>query len=112
MSSGVFAHSPLDKVLPMIMETAFIAIKPGLEADFETAIIEAKKVIAQAPGFEAFHFHRGIERSNTYLLAIGWRSLVDHTVGFRESELFPKWRAIIGPFFAEAPHVEHWTLLP
>jgi heme-degrading monooxygenase HmoA len=95
----------------MIMETAFIAITPGLEAEFEAAIEDAKKVIAQAPGFEAFHFHRGIERSNTYLLAIGWRSLEDHTVGFRESELFPKWRAIIGPFFAEPPHVEHWTLL-
>jgi heme-degrading monooxygenase HmoA len=95
----------------MIMETAFIAITPGHEAEFESAIKEAKKVIAQAPGFEAFHLHRGIERANTYLLAIGWRTLEDHTVGFRESELFPKWRAIIGPFFDGAPHVEHWTLL-
>ncbi len=95
----------------MIMETAFIAITPGLEADFEAAIEEAKKVLAEAAGFEVIHLHRGIERPNTYLLAIGWRSLEDHTVGFRESELFPKWRAIIGPFFAEAPHVEHWTLL-
>jgi len=101
----------LDKVLVMIMETAFIAITPGLEADFEAAIEEAKKVLAEAAGFEVIHLHRGIERPNTYLLAIGWRSLEDHTVGFRESELFPKWRAIIGPFFAEAPHVEHWTLL-
>jgi heme-degrading monooxygenase HmoA len=96
----------------MIMETAFIEIKPGLEGDFENAIMEAKKVLRQAPGFEVFHLHRGIERHTTYLLAIGWRSLEDHTVGFRESELFPKWRAIIGPFFAEAPQIEHWTLLP
>ncbi|HUW77767.1 MAG TPA: antibiotic biosynthesis monooxygenase [Candidatus Nanopelagicaceae bacterium] len=96
----------------MIMETAFIAVTPGLEADFEVALEEAKKVISQAPGFEVLHLHRGIERSHTYLLAIGWRTLEDHTEGFRESELFPKWRAIIGPFFAEAPHVEHWTLLP
>jgi heme-degrading monooxygenase HmoA len=96
----------------MIMETAFIEIKPGLEGDFENAIMEAKKVLGQAPGFEVFHLHRGIERPGTYLLAIGWRSLEDHTVGFRESELFPKWRAIIGPFFAEAPQIEHWTLLP
>jgi quinol monooxygenase YgiN len=60
----------------MIMETAFIAITPGHEAEFESAIKEAKKVIAQAPGFEAFHLHRGIERANTYLLAIGWRTRI------------------------------------
>jgi len=35
----------------------------------------------------------------------------DHTVGFRESELFVQWRALIGPFFANPPEVEHWELL-
>jgi hypothetical protein len=43
------------------------------------------------------------------VLLIGWRSLEDHTVGFRESESFVKWRELIGPFFAGAPQVDHWS---
>ena len=30
----------------------------------------------------------------------------DHTVGFRQGPLFPQWRAIVGPFFAQPPVVE------
>ncbi len=92
------------------METAFIKVRPGQEAEFESALAQAKQVLAKAPGFEVIHVHRGIERPDTYLLAIGWARLEDHTVGFRESELFTEWRAIIGPFFADAPHIEHWAL--
>jgi hypothetical protein len=31
-------------------------------------------------------------------------------VGFRESALFTEWRAIVGPFFAAPPQVEHFDL--
>jgi len=94
----------------MIMETAYMDIVPGKELEFEAALEQAKKVVAQAKGFNVLHVHRGIERPSTYMLAIGWNTLEDHTVGFRESELFTEWRSIIGPFFAEAPVVEHWNL--
>jgi hypothetical protein len=42
---------------------------------------------------------------------IFWDALEDHMVGFRQSPAFAEWRAIVGPFFAEAPQVEHFTLL-
>jgi hypothetical protein len=29
-------------------------------------------------------------------------------VGFRESPAFGEWRAIIGPYFDDAPEVEHF----
>ncbi len=51
---------------------------------------------------------RGIERPSTFLLVISWETLEDHTVGFRGGDLFVEWRALIGPFFAEPPDVEHW----
>jgi hypothetical protein len=31
-------------------------------------------------------------------------------VGFRQSPLFAEWRAIVGPFFAAPPNVEHFEL--
>jgi hypothetical protein len=32
-------------------------------------------------------------------------------VGFRQSPAFADWRAIVGPFFAAPPVVEHFELL-
>ena len=34
-----------------------------------------------------------------------------HTVDFRAGPLFTQWRAIVGPYFAKPPIVEHFTLL-
>jgi hypothetical protein len=42
-------------------------------------------------------------------LHLEWETLEDHTEGFRGGPLFAEWRAIIGPFFAEPPQVEHWA---
>ena len=92
------------------METAYMEIVAGQEAAFEAAFEEAKKVVAQAQGFQVIHLHRGVERTNTYLVAIGWNTVEDHMVGFRESELFTQWRALLGPHFANPPQVEHWQL--
>ncbi|NBU85691.1 MAG: antibiotic biosynthesis monooxygenase, partial [Actinobacteria bacterium] len=65
----------------------------------------------QANGFNGINVHRGVERPNVYLLTLQWDTLEAHTVGFRESDLFVQWRALIGPFFANPPVVEHWELL-
>ena len=92
------------------METAFMDIIPGQESEFEAAMDQAKSVVAQAAGFNVIHIHRGIERPSTYMVAIGWDSVADHMDGFRTSELFTQWRALIGPFFASPPQVEHWQL--
>lgn len=95
----------------MIMETAFISVKPGEETAFLSALEHGKQVLARAAGFRILHVHQGIERPSTFLLAIGWDTLEHHTVDFREGPLFPEWRSHIGPFFAEPPIVEHWELL-
>ena len=94
----------------MIIETATMSITPGREQEFLAALEQAKSVLAQAPGWRRIEVHRGIERPSTFLLAIGWETLADHTQGFRGSELFTQWRALIGPYFAEPPVVEHWSV--
>ncbi len=92
----------------MILEQAIFAITPGSEADFEAAMGEAKEVIAKAKGFRSLTLRRCIERPSSYLLLNEWDTVEDHMVGFRESELFARWRELIGPYFAAAPEVEHF----
>ena len=50
----------------------------------------------------------GIESPERWLLMIWWETLENHTVDFRGSPAFADWRSIVGPFFAEAPAVEHF----
>jgi heme-degrading monooxygenase HmoA len=92
----------------MILEQAIIQITPGSEQDFEAALEQAKEVIAQSSGFRSLKLLRGIEQPSTYLLLNEWDTLDDHMQGFRESELFVRWRELIGPYFASPPAVEHF----
>lgn len=96
----------------MILELADIRIQPGQNAAFEEAIQRGVATVAsKAKGFRGFTVNRGIESTERYILQIFWDTLEDHTVGFRQGELFTQWRAIVGPFFAGPPNVEHFDLV-
>lgn len=96
----------------MILELADIRIQPGQNAAFEEAIQRGlATVAAQAKGMRGFKVNRGIESPERYVLQIFWDTLEDHTVGFRQGPLFAQWRAIVGPFFAAPPVVEHFELV-
>ncbi|MDE2607755.1 MAG: antibiotic biosynthesis monooxygenase [Burkholderiales bacterium] len=96
----------------MILEIADIRIRPGQQAAFDEAIQRGlTTVAARAQGMRGFKVNKGIESPERYVLQIFWDTLEAHTVGFRESPLFAEWRAIVGPFFAQPPVVEHFTLL-
>ena len=92
----------------MILERAIFQVLPGSEQDFEAAVEQAKDVIAQARGFRSLRLQRGVEQPSTYLLLVEWNSVEDHVQGFRESELFVRWRELIGSYFAAPPEVEHY----
>lgn len=97
--------------IEVILETAKIKVATENRADFETALAKAvSDVLSKSPGFVKFEFLTGVEESDTYLLHIYWNTLEDHTVGFRESDLFTQWRGLIGPFFAAVPEVTHWQV--
>jgi len=94
----------------MIHEIAVIDVAPENHEAFEAAVQRAvAEVLSKAHGFVGFTLTKGVEQENAYTLLIQWETLEDHTVGFREGELFPQWRAIIGEYFAAPPRVDHWT---
>jgi heme-degrading monooxygenase HmoA len=96
----------------MILELAEITIRPGEQPAFDAAIARGiGTVISRANGFRRASVHKGIESPERYLLQIEWDTLENHTVEFRGSAAFAQWRAIVGPFFAQPPRVEHYTLI-
>lgn len=93
----------------MILEVADIRIQAGRNAEFDAAIRRGvETVISKAQGFLGYEVVRGIESPERYLLLIRWATLADHTEHFRGSPAFAAWRAIVGPYFAEPPRVEHF----
>ena len=96
----------------MILEIADMRIQPGQQASFEEAVQRGlSTVIAKARGCRGWKVNHGIESPERYVLMIFWDTLEDHTVAFRQGPLFTEWRAIVGPFFAQPPQVEHFSLV-
>jgi len=96
----------------MILEVADIRIAPGRNEQFDTAIRNGlDTVVCRSPGFRGYKVNKSIESPERYLLMIYWDTLENHTVDFRQGPLFAQWRAIVGPYFAAPPVVEHFDLL-
>jgi quinol monooxygenase YgiN len=96
----------------MIFEVADLRIHPGQNEAFDAAITRGvSEVIAKSEGFLGYSVKKGIESPERYVLTSQWASIEAHMVGFREGPLFPQWRAIVGPFFAAPPTVEHFSLV-
>lgn len=107
-SSGLHGQQP-KRASAMIYEHAILTIHPGQCAQFEQAFVHARQVIGRAVGCDAVVLRRSIEAPARYTLIVEWLSVEHHMEGFRNSALFTEWRALLGPFFANQPQVEHCT---
>ena len=81
----------------------------GKEAEFEQAFRRALPLIEATPGFLGLTLSRGIETPSTYLLLVEWESVQAHEVGFRGSDRYPKWQALLHHFYDPFPVVEHFA---
>lgn len=91
----------------MIREFAEIDVKPGQEADFESAVAEAMPLFLGSKGCQSIRLHRSMEQPSRYRLVVEWETIEDHMVEFRNSDAFVRWRGLVGPHFNSPPRVEH-----
>ena len=92
----------------MILEHAVLAIRDGQSAGFEAAMREALPLIAATPGFLGLEVRPCLETPGRYLLLVRWETLEAHTVGFRGSGRYAKWRALLHHFYDPFPLVGHY----
>ena len=92
----------------MILEVAILDVKPGLESEFETAFGKAQEIISSMSGYVSHQLQKCIENPNRYILLVNWQTLEDHTKGFRESDEYQEWRAMLHHFYDPFPIVEHY----
>ena len=62
-------------------------------------------------GFVSLSLSRCMEKASDYLLLVQWRTLEDHTIGFRQSPEYQRWRALLHHFYYPMPEVLHHTTI-
>ncbi|ESA36156.1 antibiotic biosynthesis monooxygenase [Leptolyngbya sp. Heron Island J] len=92
----------------MILEVAILDIKPGEIDAFETAFQQAQSIISSMAGYGSHQLQKCIEKENRYILLVTWQTLEDHTQGFRGSEEYQQWKALLHHFYDPFPVVEHY----
>ncbi|MEJ3655334.1 antibiotic biosynthesis monooxygenase family protein [Actinomycetes bacterium KLBMP 9759] len=95
----------------MVLEIADFTILDDSADTFADAVRDGVRYVSDTPGFRNARLTRSAETPNRFVLLIEWDSIEAHTVGFRESENFQRWRSIVGPHFDGPPRVEHFNEL-
>mgnify|MGYP003430766795 FL=1 len=92
----------------MIIEHALLQVRAGDEAAFEAAMVKAEPLIATSPGFHGIEVRPAAEKPGCYLLLVRWDSIADHRDGFRKSDRYAQWRALLHPFYDPMPSVDYF----
>ena len=92
----------------MITEIAILKIKSNSINQFEINFREASKIISCIEGYINHELLKCIEEENKYVLIVKWEKIEDHTIGFRKSEEYKKWKELLHYFYDPFPTVEHY----
>lgn len=92
----------------MITEHAILQVKPGSAKTFEAALDEALPLISATPGFLGLEVLPCIETAHQYLLLVRWETVDAHETGFRGSDRYLAWRALLHHFYDPFPTVLHY----
>ena len=95
----------------MILEAAFLQVRPAQSEAFERAFREAQTIIASMPGYRSHELQRCLERDGQYLLLVRWDSVAAHEEGFRKSPQYQEWRKLLHHFYDPFPSVYHYELV-
>jgi len=92
----------------MILEVAILTVKAGEKKAFETAFSKAQFIISSMNGYVSHQLQKCIEIEDQYILLVNWETLEDHTEGFRQSDQYQEWKALLHHFYDPFPAVHHY----
>jgi heme-degrading monooxygenase HmoA len=95
----------------MILEVAILLVKKGEDKQFEKDFKIASQYLGSIQGYLGHSLQKCIEQENKYILLVDWEKLEDHTIGFRESEHYLKWKKLLHHYYDPFPIVEHFEMI-
>lgn len=91
-----------------ILEAAFLHIQPDQHRAFEADFKQAGQYISSIHGYLRHSLQRCLEVPGKYLLLVEWETLEAHTVGFRQSDVYQRWKELLHHYYEPFPVVEHF----
>lgn len=92
----------------MIIEHALLRVRAGETKAFETAMAQARPLIAASPGFHNIEIRPCLEQEGLYLLLVTWEDIASHRDGFRLSDRYQQWRALLHHFYDPMPEIDYF----
>jgi len=94
----------------MILEVAVLNVLPEKTDEFEASFNIAKDIISSMKGWLGIQLQQCLEVPSRYILLVKWETREDHTIGFRESDLYQEWKKLLHHYYSPFPVVEHYSL--
>lgn len=92
----------------MTLEIIAFAIRPGHQPGFEAAFSKAQRLLVGMQGYLSHDLQRSVDSDLSYVLLIEWRAIEDATLGFRKSNEYERWMALLRRFLVEPPQINHF----
>ena len=92
----------------MITEIALLQVRKGMKEGFIVSFEKAQNIISKMQGYIEHSLEQCLEDDHKFLLLVKWETLEDHTIGFRQSEEYQEWKALLHHFYDPFPVVEHF----
>ncbi len=92
----------------MILEVAILDVQKGQQSLFEKDFIQASQYIQSIDGYKGHQLKKCIEKENRYLLLVEWADVESHEIGFRQSDVYQKWKELLHHYYSPFPVVEHY----
>ncbi|WP_233244000.1 antibiotic biosynthesis monooxygenase [Tamlana fucoidanivorans] len=83
-------------------------VKTGQSKAFEENFKKAERIITSMKGYVSHDLKKCIEEVDKYILLVNWKTIEDHEIGFRQSEKYQEWKALLHHFYEPFPTVEHY----
>lgn len=89
----------------MVLEVAILHVKPGMISDFESNFRKASRILHGVNGHIEHELHKCVQVKDKYILLVKWHHI---NVGFRQSDEYKQWKALLHPFYETTPVIEHY----
>ncbi|OAV43013.1 antibiotic biosynthesis monooxygenase [Lewinella sp. 4G2] len=94
----------------MILEHVLIEIDPARVPAYLAAFKRALPQVLCQDGCHGARLLPKVGAEGEFVLLIEWTSLAHHTEGFRNSDEYKTWSALLHPFYDTFPTVDYYEL--
>ena len=94
----------------MIVEYIRYTVEPDRSAAFEQAYADAEAPLRESGQCHAIEVARCSEDPSQYVVRLEWESAEAHLDGFRSGPQFPRFFALVRPFFPGIAEMRHYEV--